>query len=243
MIFGAARPLALVGYVLLGLALLAVISGIVWFIRAGRDELGRRRGTLPVALIALGVGLAAFGSLALFLKPGATASPAALPEFSEAPPLTTTLSPVPTAPNAPQVITETEQSAEPVQIGFEVIGSLDLGAAKARVEQEFGKSAAIVETTGPDGKPANAYTYEGKNRNFMIYVQKDKVSAYSVESPGFVTLSGVAVGDDFDKLKKAYGSKLRSAANNEYVLDGPRGTSVSFQIENAKIVRIRGGQL
>ncbi len=249
LIASSGSPIATVAYVAWALAALALVAGAVTAARVRRDKAGVRSVLLPVGLFTLAVVAGAAGGLAYVARSGAMATPAGGPEVAASSTLTPTLSPVPTAPDAPEKTSVTptsgagsdEQSAEPIQIGFESIGTVGIGDSSSKIEGAFGSAATTAPTTAPDGKSATAYTIEGKNKDFVVYARNDRVRAYAVRSSGFVTFSGVAVGDSQEALKKAYGSRLRSASGGAYVLDGPNGSSVKFTINAAKIVQIDGG--
>lgn len=242
------KPLEIFAYISWAIGVAALGGGIFWFFRAGPDEEGRRRGAAPVALITFAVLMLLFGTSAFFAKSGEVADPDSGAHSSATnDDLTTTLSPIPTAPSAPAQASPTAEpdggeQAPPVEIGFEEIGSVAIGGSKSKIEASFGKPTSVVETVADDGKPVEAYSYEGK-RQFMIYVRDSKVRSYTVLSPGFVTFSGVVVGDTYDKVDTAYGSKLKTISDDVYALSGPKSTSLRLHFENGKVSRIEGGQL
>lgn len=241
------RPLEVFAYIAWALGAAALGGGIFWFFRAGLDEEGRRRGAAPVALITFAALILVFGTAAFFAKSGEVADPNAGSYSAATGDLTTTLSPIPTAPSAPAQATTTAEpgngdQSPPIEIGFEEIGSVAIGGSKSKIEATFGKPSSVVETVADDGKPVEAYTYEGR-RQFMIYVRDSKVRSYAVLSPGFVTFSGVSVGDSYDKVDTAYGSKLKTISDDVYALSGPQSTSMRLRFEDGKVSRIEGGQL
>lgn len=241
------KPLEIFAYVSWVIGVAALGGGIFWFLRAGPDEEGRRRAAAPVALMTFAALMLLFGTSAFFAKSGEVADPKQGNYPTTSDDLTTTLSPIPTAPSAPAQASPTAEPAggeqtPPVEIGFEEIGSVAIGGSKSKIESSFGKPTTVVETVADDGKPVEAYTYEGK-RQFMIYVRDSKVRSYAVLSPGFVTFSGVAVGDTYDKVDTAYGSKLKTISDDVYALSGPKSTSMRLHFENGKVSRIEGGQL
>ncbi|RIK06871.1 MAG: hypothetical protein DCC49_10955 [Acidobacteria bacterium] len=240
------KPLVVLAYVAWLLGVVALAGGIFWFLRADLDEEGRRRGTAPVAVITLAALLLLFGTAAFFARSGEVADPESASYSPTNDDLTTTLSPIPTAPPAPAQASPTADPGgdqlPPVEIGFEEIGSVAIGGSKSKIEATFGKPSAVVETVADDGKPVEAYTYEGK-RQFMIYVRDSKVRSYAVLSPGFVTFSGVAVGDSYDKVDTTYGAKLKTISDDVYSLSGPQSTSMRLHFESGKVSRIEGGHL
>lgn len=245
-LLAAARPLSTVAYGAWAVAFAAVAGGAIWLVTSRRKH--RQVSLAAVALVTFGVLSAIVGVVAFTARPGDVAVPETGPLPSST--LTPTLSPVPTAPDAPEAggggatpRDQDQQAAEPVEIGFEAIGGVEVGDSPSKIESTFGKAAATVETTGPDGKSATSYTYESGGRDFEIFVRDSKVYGYLVRSKGFNTFSGVAVGDSLEKLKTAYPTKLEKVSPAEYVLAGPRSSSVKFMIDEDKVSRIDGGRL
>lgn len=241
------KPLEVFAYIFWAIGAAALVGGVLLFFRAGSDADGRRRAGAPVALITFAALMLLFGTSAFFAKSGGLADPDSARYSGASDDLTTTLSPIPTALSAPAQASPTiepdsGEEAPPVEIGFEEIGSVAVGGSKSKIEASYGKPAAVVETVADDGKPVEAYSFEGK-RQFMIHVRDSKVRSYTVLSPGFVTFSGVAIGDTYDKVDNTYGSKLKAISDNVYALSGPQSTSMRFHFENGKVSRIEGGQL
>lgn len=236
------RPLEWVAYSLWAGSLPALLGALLWYRRAGFDADGNRKVVMPVALLTLGLFAIVLGIGCYLARPGELAATASLADLPVSKELTGTLSPIPTAPPAPDTATSSGERSQSVlvDIGFEEIGSVTIGGPPSKIESAFGKPAAVVETVSEEGTPVEAYLYEGK-RNFTIFVSDSRVRSYRVLSAEFVTFSGIAVGDSYEKVESVYGAKLVHESEGILKLQGPRSTSLRFYFEDRKVVRIEGG--
>ncbi len=69
----------------------------------------------------------------------------------------------------------------------------------------------LLEELGPPPVPANYCTYfraRLAGEELRVRVIRDRIDRIEVSSPGFRTLSGIAVGDSIDRVKAVYGERV-----------------------------------